>query len=296
MTTGGRNSRQIHLTTLAIKAEFDQTLAMKVIGVLLISLAAPVAMGATNLFNITISYSGDSAYLPAFQNAEAIWEQIIPSYIDGHQGAENFDGLMINATIESIDGPGNILGSAGPTEGGYDDSGYLLATVGTMRFDSADIAGLGSNLTTVILHEMGHVLGLGTLWTYNGVYSPGSGQYTGENGLAGYRAEFLQPLATYVPVELGGGAGTADGHWDEVNGGAGLTGKISVLSGRDLAYELMTGWLNTDQPYFISDMSRGSLRDLGYNAVMLIEPVPEASSILMGAAAMGLALVRRKRG
>jgi hypothetical protein len=250
---------------------------------------APSAFAA-NSFDITLNYTGNPAYLSMFQSAETIWEQIIPSYTDGDQGMAVISGITIDASITVIDGAGGILGSAGPTYGAYDDSGYLLATNGEMKFDEADVGGLGANLVTVILHEMGHVLGLGTLWTYNGLYVSGSGQYTGANGLAAYQAEFNQPSATFVPVELGGGGGTANGHWNEGDGG-GATGFFSSISGADMRYELMTGWLNTDQPYFISNVTRGSLQDLGYNAVL----IPETSTSLLACMACATVSFRRRR-
>lgn len=260
----------------------------------LLGLMVPSASGAINLFSITLNYSGDSQYLPMFQEAKSIWEEIIPSYIDGQTGSTSFDGITIAASITAIDGAGGIVGSAGWTDGDFDDSGYALATAGSMEFDSADIGSLGGNLTTVILHEMGHVLGIGSLWGFNGLYVDGSGQYTGANGLASYRAEFNQPLATFVPVELGGGDGTMDSHWNEVDNGAGPTGFASTIYGSDMRYELMTGWLNTDQPYFISELTRGSLRDLGYN-VDTLASVPEPGAALLGVATLGSCLVRRRR-
>ena len=66
-----------------------------------------------------------------------------------------------------------------------------------------------------------------------------------------------------------------------------------MISGENMTYELMTGWLNTDQNYFISDMTRASLIDLGYNANLL--PVPESSSPLMAVAACSLLLRRSRR-
>jgi hypothetical protein len=249
------------------------------------------AAGTANTFDITLNYSGNPTYLPLFQTAEAIWEQIITSYVDGDQGATAITGISISAAIQAIDGAGGVLGSAGPTAAVTDNSGYLLATAGNMQFDEADVGGLGANLVTVILHEMGHVLGLGTLWTNNSLYVNGSGQYTGTHGLAAYKAEFNQPSATFVPVELSGGPGTADGHWNEVDTGSALTGFVSTEFGGDMRYELMTGWLNSDQPYFISNLTRGSLRDLGYNAVL----VPEvSSSLLVGLAIVSLSFRRRR--
>ena len=54
---------------------------------------------------------------------------------------------------------------------------------------SADVAALVANNTFygVVLHEMAHILGIGTLWTFNNnvngttynLYNAGSGQYTG---------------------------------------------------------------------------------------------------------------------
>ena len=71
------------------------------------------------------------------------------------------DDLLIFATVEPIDGPANIVGSAGPCIIRTTDS---LPIIGTMRFDVADSSTLDNRglLNSVILHEMGHVLGIGT--------------------------------------------------------------------------------------------------------------------------------------
>ena len=74
-------------------------------------------------------------------------------------------GLIIQAEFDSIDGPGKILGQAGPcmirTPSG-------LTVLGVMEFDTADVAQLITQglLNTVMLHEMGHVIGFGTLWDF----------------------------------------------------------------------------------------------------------------------------------
>lgn len=68
------------------------------------------------------------------------------------------DDLYICARYSDIDGLNNVLGSAGP----YDRrSGNSLTVTGQMEFDVADIATLKSqgNFASVILHEMGHILG-----------------------------------------------------------------------------------------------------------------------------------------
>jgi hypothetical protein len=156
------------------------------------------------------------------------------------------DDVLIDAVISPIDGVGGVLGGAGPclvrTAGG-------LTAYGAMHFDSADVAALEGRgqFGAVILHEMGHVLGIGTLWpskslvagagtsnpTFGGVTALGAWQALGGGGA--------------VPVENSGGAGTADSHWRESTFGR----------------ELMTGYLNTG-PTPLSALTIASLADLGY--------------------------------
>lgn len=165
------------------------------------------------------------------------------------------DDLVIFAGIEDIDGPGAILGSAGPC---YIRTGSL-PVIGLMRFDLADVVALesGGQLGQVILHEMGHVLGIGSLWGSKGLLhnpSPGSSAatdtyYSGLSGIAGFDAigGTTYTGGAKVPVENIGGAGTANAHWRE-----------SVLKN-----ELMTGYLNNGSNP-LSVLTVRSLEDLGY--------------------------------
>jgi hypothetical protein len=221
------------------------------------------------------------------------------SYLTGYQAGINISSLTIDASGTTIDGVGGVLGQAGPTFG-TSQGGYVLATQGTMQFDTADLANMESNgsLLYVILHEMAHVIGFGTLWTNNGVYVNGTGQFTGANAVSAYQAEYNQPGATYVPVELGGGGGTANGHWNEVDGGAGLTG---ILSGSsvcgsycDMTYELMTGWLNGPTAY-ISNTTIASFSDIGYTTSLVTSTPEPGTGVLLGAGFVAVALFRRRR-
>jgi hypothetical protein len=164
------------------------------------------------------------------------------------------DDLLIFAAIEPIDGVGNILGSAGwcfRRTGG-------LPVIGTMRFDVADVAGLETTnrLSAVILHEMGHVIGVGSMWTTKGLLQNASTTTTTLDtyfsGVAGGLAFDAIGGATYtgglkVPVENTGGVGTMNSHWRE-----------SVL-----ANELMTGFINSGSNP-LSILTVRSLEDLGY--------------------------------
>jgi hypothetical protein len=117
-----------------------------------------------------------------------------------------------------------------------------------MQFDSADLATMAANGTLyyVVLHEMGHVLGIGTLWNEFGLKSDFY-NYVGQNALAEYRRISGNPSATSIPLETTGGSGTAGVHWSEAVFGN----------------EVMTGYISPPSMP-LSSMSIASLRDLGY--------------------------------
>ena len=98
--------------------------------------------------------------------------------------------------------------------------------------------------------------------------------------------------ATFVPVELGGGSGTANGHWNEGDGGF-ATGITRVSDGQDMSLMLMSGWLNPGS--FISDTTLGSFEDLGYNTTLVLTSVPEPSSALIMTIGSLSLLLRRRR-
>jgi hypothetical protein len=247
---------------------------------------------------IAVNYSGDAQYQPAFDNAASTWESLLLGYQNGHvvsrtsgssySVGQTINTVYIDAQVMTIDGPFGILGSAETTQSAVDQLGFRLATDGEMIFDVDDLARLATNgsLESVIMHEMAHVLGFGTLWVENGVYVTGSGEFTGANATEKWHTEFGQ--AGTPNVELAGGAGTADGHWDE-NDLFGLfpTG-ITDQFGRDMQFELMTGYL-AENP-FISEMTVASFFDIGFSGTA----IPEPSSMAI-AGMIALAVVRRRR-
>ena len=162
-------------------------------------------------FNIGVDFSGDPSYLPYFQAAAACWQQIITADIADVASSPYgpIDDLLISASVVAIDGPGWILGQAGPDAF---RSGSQLPYHGVMQFDSADLATMVANgeLSDVILHEMGHILGIGTLWGSLGVKS--GFNCTGSHGLAEYQILSGNPSVTSVPIQSTGGSGTAGSH------------------------------------------------------------------------------------
>jgi hypothetical protein len=227
-------------------------------------------------FQITVRFPDNSlttAQQQVFTTAAARWSQIITADLTDvmYQG-RLIDDVEISATAPLIDGPGGILGAAGPRE--FRPGAKGLPYLGEMRFDSADVARMQQNgtFTGVILHEMGHVLGLGTLWQRFGlVQGIGTNNpvYVGAKAVAAYTTIF-GVSATSVPVENTGGAGTAGGHWRE-----------SVFR-----TELMTGYAEPAGVAMpISRITVGALEDLGYTVnYAAADPYTKPASVAAAAA------------
>jgi len=157
-------------------------------------------------------------------------------------GPQTVDDIRITAEIGQIDGLYGILGQAGPTS--VRTSGSLPATA-QMQFDVADVDWMGAaTFAQVVLHEMSHSLGFGSIWDRLGLVT--NGQFTGANAVHEYDL-MVNGTPSGIPVEQDGGAGTAGSHWDE----------------ETFNNELMTGYIN-DGPNYFTAMSEASFRDLGY--------------------------------
>lgn len=202
-------------------------------------------------FEITLSFGSgltDSQKV-VFQQAANRWAEIILGDLPDVTlpNGTVIDDVLISASGISIDGPYGILGQAGPTQLRSDT---YLPYQGDMQFDSADLANMESNgsLYPVILHEMGHVLGIGTLWQTLRLLS-GAGTsnpiFTGAQATAAYNRIFGVNAAG-VPVENSGGSGTRDAHWREST----------------MPYEIMTGYISSRN--YLTEITIGSLADMGY--------------------------------
>ena len=208
---------------------------------------------AGSAYNITIQFKGtwtqdlhDVFVASANRLASLIVGDVQDVNVIMKGGMRLVDDILISAELKAIDGAGGILGQAGPTS--IRSVGSLPATA-TMQFDSADAADFFNQglFGVIVTHEMLHCVGFGTIWPNLGLVSGST--FTGANALAVYN-DLLPagaPDASGVPLETGGGSGTAGSHWSE-----------AVFD-----HELMTGYIDA-LPDPLSRMTVASLQDLGY--------------------------------
>ena len=223
--------------------------------------------GPTELFNITLRGADllPVAAQPAFNGAAAKWEQILTRGVAdfgevpttclpaGTAPIASVDDIVIDVSVVPIDGVNGILGQAGPTCVSLSTE---LGLHGTIEFDSADVTAMLANGTfsRVVLHEMAHVLGFGTLWnttSIGGTRTLAEGQGSANPRFIGARsvAEWSQLGGlSGVPLENTGGAGTVGSHWKETIFGT----------------ELMTGYISpSSNP--LSRLTIAQFADLGYH-------------------------------
>lgn len=226
-----------------------------------------------NRFRIKVNTSGgNDGDVEILKMAAKRWEQIIT-----HKTSTNEYDLIINVTFDpSL--PENVLGQAGVTDWKMHEGKYV-PTEGIMILSSKNwseqINSYKSNGLTngyyTVLHEFGHILGIGTMWSMNDLLNPG-GNYIGEHALREYRNLISDQDAPYLPVEDDGGSGTARYHPEE--GLEPLVSEDDRVAYKDgvahslpgLDKELMTGWaeLSTD-PEPLSRVSVAMLHDIGFS-------------------------------
>lgn len=217
--------------------------------------AAGIQQAFTNAINrIQTIIVGDVS------NVTIAGESVSTGCVDPQQPAlnETIDDVLIYAAIKEIDGVGTILGRAGPCY----IRGDNLPFIGSMIFDEADLANMlaDGRLERVILHEMLHVLGVGTVWSAQGWLADATtdfSRFTGPSARAACVSDLggAIPCNTAVPVEncldldpgQACGNGTRDSHWKE-----------SIFR-----TELMTGYASFGANP-LSLMTVRSLADIGY--------------------------------
>lgn len=223
-------------------------------------------------FDIVVRFVGDGGTArqrDAFASAVSRWRRVITgdvgtvplnvpagecqSWIPAVN--ESINDLLVYVRIASIDGAGKILGQASPC---YVNSGNKLPIMGFFELDQDDLALLlaQGTLDNVVLHEMGHILGIGTLWNYQRQLLVGAGTDDPYFNGTEARAQFTSTAGfgyagVGVPVENAGSTGTRDAHW-----------RRSVFGN-----ELMQGYAQPGAMP-LSRVTVGSLSDMGYVTAM----------------------------
>ncbi len=204
-------------------------------------------------FNITIVFSGEwsQAIYDIFVAAADFYTSLIVGDLQDvtvtsgrgkRATTTTIDDIVIEASLINIDGSGGVLGRAGPTSL---RTGSNLPANAIMEFDISDAgdftaAGLFDD---IVLHEMGHALGFGTIWSRLGLILADN-TFGGELASAEHALQFGGDAS--IDVETDGGQGTAFGHWDDAT----------------YTNELMTGFISN--PNYYSYFSAASFGDLGY--------------------------------
>ena len=241
-------------------------------------------------FNVTLNDPFNYDISGIVWDAVHRWESIITTK------ASHIGSMNLNIDISSLDP--NVLGSASPTadyielNGNYmwDIGEPLIITGGNITFNESAIVDLrdslrddgNSTLYYVVLHEIGHVLGIGTLWSYyhslpfdslTETYVDVSDNnlnkilYTGTNAVREYRNYMQNQSLVGLPIEDDGGSGTAGGHPEEgFEWGTSLNNRfIDGMLHDGLNDELMSGWSEGGTVVMpLSRITIGFLEDMGF--------------------------------
>ena len=264
-----------------------------IIRALLVSAGCSILLGTATVshaaFDLTFTYVDpevfDAESLELIQESVERSELLLESIILGYRHEPEADATF-EIQFESVFNGVAAGGSQGSVmRGEYTMPEYGQAGVNpdwvvkaANGFDLPDLQGVNF-LDALINHEVIHALGFGGRWETNGAYVIGSGKYTGAAGLAAYQSAY-EPGATYVPVELAGGGGTRNSHWDQLLRSSTEEGDplnpwvLSPLTGivdqrgRDLGQTLLSGAIDPDYgiPY-LSNLTVQSLRDIGYEVI-----------------------------
>lgn len=222
-------------------------------------------------YSICARYIGDGGtprQREAVTKAVARWQSIIVGHVKTSRLTasanectsgipainEDVEDLLLYVQLAAIDGPKNIIGQASPC---YIHQPIGLTAMGFLQLDVADLDLMlaEGTLDNVVLHEIGHILGIGTLWSFAGrslLTGRGSSDpfFSGAAARDGFALTGSTYAGTPVPVENSGGAGTRDGHW-----------RATIFN-----KELMQGYVASTMP--LSRVTIGSLADLGYSVNM----------------------------
>jgi len=187
----------------------------------------------------------------AVESAADTWEDAISrsNFIGGHT-------LSIEVEGEIAPNSG-FLAAAGPDKFIYDADRNILPSKGTSIVNTSlskmrQFTANPDFFETVMTHEFGHVMGIGSLWEANNLIDPLTGNYRAFTKASavyneGRKGAFAN--ARSIPLTQGERKGSDGGHWDE----------------KTFGNELMTSTAETPGiSHPLSEMTLASLEDIGW--------------------------------
>ena len=171
-------------------------------------------------FNIELNYL-DSNLGPEqrliVETAVSKWEQVIIGDLPNIAGV---DDLLVDVTAAFVDGPSGTLAFARPSQvrPAVDDEAQVVSPFGESSglpyrgettVDTSDAAPVRL-FSEVVIHEVGHILGIGSLW-YDDLIARGTlgVAHIGENSVREYNRIYDLDVSS-VPVQP-----FVEGHWSE---------------------------------------------------------------------------------
>jgi hypothetical protein len=243
------------------------------------------SLTAQNLFDVTSWAAVEEPYKTYLTNAAARWSARLafaPTRYAAISAYYNDDwaGVTLNSLIKINDPATNMIASCQLVDavsfgtGGPDTYAptYFNMTVNEAFTGSAEFD--ATFWETVVAHELGHALGIGSLWiaannALNGAaYTHAQAAYNNITAIS----------RQYTPLESDGGTGTAGAHWE--NSYRAAPNNPSLPAGLNTDFngvqnELMIGTITANPGGMVmSQLTIGALVDLGFVAVGSAESNP----------------------
>lgn len=209
--------------------------------------------------------SDEEGIVPVIERVLARWDEVV-------RPSKRCKAYTIALHFSTQPLETNVLASTLVTKFLYVEEntfGNTFPTVGAIVINTTYLYGKlkEDQLYAVLLHEVGHVLGIGTVWNLPNspliLYQEDNKDkyyYTGPAALREYRSQFSKDLSDNllgIPLEDDGGEGTEGSHPEEDMNRT-IQGKLHP----GLQDELMTGWIKS--LVSLSRITLGFLEDIGY--------------------------------
>lgn len=206
--------------------------------------------------------SDEEAIIPILERVLARWDEVV-------RPCKRCKAYRIALHVSTQELEKNVLASTLVTKFlylGEHTFGNTFPMVGGIILNALYLYGSlkEEQLYAVLLHEVGHVLGIGTVWdlprsplTLYKEDNRDKYYYTGTAALREYKSYYPDTEWVGIPLEDDGGEGTQDAHPEE--------DMDRVIHGKKypgLQDELMTGWIKS--MISLSRVTLGFLEDIGY--------------------------------